>query len=69
MSRKTSTSYKPTGYKMLACKKGCGHESRVPEEVDKVTCWRCVQDDLRGYRSRANDSMDDEEFRKYVNED
>jgi len=67
MARKSSTSYKPAGYKMLACKKGCGNESRVPDECDKVTCWRCVQNELRGIRSSSNEAMNDEEFNKYVN--
>lgn len=69
MSKKrnfTSTG-KSQGFKILECKRGCGNTSKVSEECEAVTCWKCVLKDLSGMPNRVDDYMSDDEFKEYVN--
>lgn len=62
--RPTSSFRSQKEMKMLACKYACGEKVKVSEEVERVTCWKCVNKMMAGQPMGYNEGITDEEFKR-----
>jgi hypothetical protein len=49
---------------MLACKYNCGEKVKVGPDVERVTCWKCVNKMMAGIPVGYNEGISDEEFKR-----